>query len=86
MIKHLIQKAKFKFFEPDEVSGTVIHLPSVHFGLDKISPPARVCRLTSEQQRIELLEIQNQQLRADIARWENSSIGFAHEMRKLLTD
>ena len=38
------------------------------------------------QQRIELLEIQNRQLRADIAQWKNSSIGFARDMRKLLND
>ena len=86
MMMHLIRKAKIKFFEPDDAGGTVIHLPVGHLGPDPVAPFAGVRRLTVEQQRIELLEIQNQQLRADIAQWKNSSIGFARDMRKLLND
>lgn len=72
MMMQLIQKAKIKFFEPDDVSGPAVR--------------RMVNRMTVEQQRIELLENQIQQLRADIARWKNSSLGFAHEMRALLND
>ena len=86
MMMHLIRKAQIKFFEPDDAGGTVIHLPAGHLGPNSLAPFAVVRRLTAEQQRIELLEIQNQQLRADIAQWKNSSIGFAHDMRKLLND
>ncbi len=42
--------------------------------------------IAAEQQRIQLLETQNQQLRADIALLKNFSIGFAHEMQELLAD
>ena len=86
MMMHLIRKAKIKFFEPDETTGTVIHLPAGHLGLNPIAPSSVARHLTAQQQRIELLEIQNQQLRADIARCQNSSLGFAQEMRKLLLD
>ena len=86
MIKHLIQKAKTKFFEPGEASGIVIRLPTGHFGLNPTTAPSVAHRLTAAQQRIELLELQNQQLRADIARCKSSYIGFAHEMRRVLAE
>ena len=89
MIKHMIQRARIKFFEPGvsgEAGGTVIHLPAGHLALDPMAAPSGVRRLTAEQQRIELLETQNRQLRADIDRCRKSSLGFAHEMRRLLTD
>ena len=80
MMKQLIQKAKIKFFEPDEVSGLAVR---------RIASPfegAMLNRPSAEQQRIQHLENQIQQLRADVARWKNSSLCFAHEMRDLLTD
>ena len=86
MMMHLIRKAKIKFFEPDEARDTALYQPAGHLGVEPLAPPPRIRRLTAEQQRIELLEIQNRQLLADIIHWRNSSIGFAHEMRKLLND
>ena len=86
MIKQMIQKAKIKFFVPEEVAGLVTHLPS---GYPAPEPVTLLCvaqQLTAGQQRIELLESQNKQLRADIVSCRNTSIGFAHEMRRLLTD
>ena len=80
MMKQLIQKAKIRFFVPDEVSGPAVH---------RLTSPlqgAVLNRPSAEQQRIQLLENQIQQLRADVARWKNSSRCFAHEMRDLLTD
>ncbi|MBC7444983.1 MAG: hypothetical protein H7273_05860 [Polaromonas sp.] len=71
---------------PDEAGDAATHRPGGRLGLEPLAQAFRVRRLNAEQQRIELLEIQNRQLRADIARWKNSSIGFAHEMRKLLND
>ncbi|MDB5885100.1 MAG: hypothetical protein JWR74_1271 [Polaromonas sp.] len=89
MMKQLIQKAKIKFFEPDGVSGPEIYRMASH--LDGQAPPAPESPampggLSSEQQRIKLLENQIGQLRADIARCKNYSRRFAHEMRDLLTD
>lgn len=80
LMKQLIQKAKIKFFEPDEVSGPAVRRV--------VSAPegAVLNRLSAEQQRIQHLENQIQQLRADVARWKNSSLCFAHEVRDLLTD
>ena len=95
MIKHLIQKAKIKFFEAGDAGnvgdsgdagGTLIRLPVGHLGLNPMTPPSVMRRLNAAQQRIELLEVQNQQLRADIARCKSSYIGFAHEMRRLLAE
>ena len=86
MIKQFIQKAKIKFFEPDEPSGTVIHLPARQLEQDLVTSSCLGFHRTADQQRIKMLEIQNQQLRADIARCQNSSLGFAREMRKLLAD
>ena len=86
MIKHFIQKARIKFFEPGEVDGNTIYLTANRLGSDPVELPPPARQLTAEQQRIELLELQNQQLRADIAKCKSSSIGFAHEMRRLLTD
>ena len=86
MMMHLIRKAKIKFFEPNDADGTVIHPPAGHPGTNSAAPFVAVRRLTAEQQRIELLEIQNRQLRADIARWKNSSLVFAHDLRTLLND
>ena len=80
MMKQLIQKAKFRFFVPDEVSGPAVR---------RIASPLQgtmLNRPSAEQQRIQHLENQIQQLRADVARWKNSSRCFAHEMRDLLTD
>ena len=80
MMKQLIQKAKIKFFEPDEVSGPAVRRMA--------SPLERAVlnRPSPEQQRIQHLENQIQQLRADVARWKSSSLCFAHEVRDLLTD
>ena len=87
MMKQLIQKAKFKFFEPDDInSGPADHRTAVPFEADSLNRPAAASRLSAEQQRIEWLESQVRQLRADNARWKNSSLGFAHEMRALLND
>ena len=86
MIKQMIQKAKIKFFVPEEVAGPVTHLPAGYPAPTPVTLLYAVRPLTAEQQRIELLETQNQQLRAEIVRCRNSSIGFAHEMRRLLTD
>ena len=92
MIKHLIQKAKIKFFEAGDAGdsgdagATLIRLPVGHLGLNPMTPPSLMRRLNAAQQRIELLEVQNQQLRADIARCNSSYIGFAHEMRRLLAE
>ena len=80
MMKQLIQKAKFKFFEPDEVSGPMLR---------RLAGPlegAMLSRPSAEQQRIQHLENQIQQLRADVARWKKSSLCFAHEVRDLLAD
>lgn len=86
MMKRLIQKAKSKFFEPDEVSGPAARrIASLH-EVAIFNRPVTLQRLSAEQQRIQLLENQIQQLRADVARWKNSSLRFAHEMRDLLTD
>jgi polyhydroxyalkanoate synthesis regulator phasin len=80
MMKQLIQKAKSKFFEPDEVSGSMVR---------RIASPlegAMLNRPSAEQQRIQHLENQIQQLRADVARWKKSSLCLAHEVRDLLAD
>jgi len=86
MMKQLIQKAKVKFFEPDAVRAPaaqrIANHPEVGFG----HQPVIVNRLSAEQQRIELLEGQIRQLRADMARWKKTSVCFAQEMRDLLTD
>lgn len=86
MMKQLIHKAKIKFFEPDEVSGRQVRRIASPLEVDLLSWPASFNRLSPEQQRIQLLESQIQQLRADVARWKNSSLCFAQEMRNLLTD
>ena len=86
MMKQLIQKAKIKFFEPDEVSGPMVRRIASPLDMDFLNRPATLHRLSAEQQRIQLLENQIQQLRADVARWKNSSLCFAHEVRDLLTD
>ena len=80
MMKQLIQKAKIKFFEPDEVSGPMVRCIASPFEGGMLNRPS------AEQQRIQHLENQIQQLRADVARWKNSSLRFAHEVRDLLTD
>ncbi|MFZ3140534.1 hypothetical protein [Polaromonas sp.] len=86
-MKQLIQKAKFMLFEPDEVSET-----AARQGIGQQRPadipdqPLTGHWMSAEQQRIQLLESQNQQLRADIAVLKNFSIGFAQELRELLTD
>ena len=87
MMKQLIQKAKFRFFEPDGISsGSADHRTADPFETDSLSRPAAAGRLNPDQQRIEWLESQVRQLRADNAWWKNSSLGFAHEMRALLND
>jgi hypothetical protein len=43
-------------------------------------------QMTADQQRIRWLEIQNRQLQADIARWKNFSICFAHDVQESLKD
>lgn len=80
MMKQLIQKAKFKLFEPDEISGPAVRRMASPLGGGMLN------RSSAEQQRIQHLENQIQQLRADVARWKNSSLCFAHEVRDLLTD
>ena len=86
MLKQLIQKAKIKFFEGDEVSGSAVRRITGPLQPDMSSWPHTLNPLSAEQQRIQLLETQVQQLRADVARWKNSSQCFAREMRDLLTD
>ena len=87
MMKQLIQKAKFRFFEPDGISsGPADHRSADSFETDCLNRPATAGCLSDEQQRIKWLESQVRQLRADNARWKNSSLGFAHEMRALLND
>ncbi|CAN5252428.1 hypothetical protein BH10PSE16_BH10PSE16_34470 [soil metagenome] len=85
-MKQLIQKAKVMLFEPDEVSETVVWQMLDPFDADALDHSLTGHRMTAEQQRIQLLESQNQQLREDIAVLKNFSIGFAHELRELLTD
>lgn len=86
MMKQLIQKAKIKFFEPDEVSRSAVRRMASPLEVGILHTPVTLNRLSAEQQRIQHLENQIQQLRADVARWKNSSLCFAHEMRDLLTD
>lgn len=86
MMKQLIQKAKIRFFEPDEVSGPGVRRMAAPLQSDMSSWPLTLDQTSAEQQRIQSLENQIQQLRADVARWKNSSRCFAHEMRDLLTD
>ena len=86
IMKRLIQKAKIKFFEPDEVSRPGVRLEAGPLQPDMSSWPLILDQTSAEQQRIQFLENQIQQLRADVAQWKNSSRCFAHEMRDLLTD
>lgn len=86
MMKQLIQKAKTRFFESDELSGRRVRRIANPFDMDILERPALFSRPSAEQQRIELLENQIRQLRADMARWKSTSLGFAHEMRDLLND
>jgi len=86
MMKQLIQKAKIKFFEPDEVSRPMVRRLASPPEADMLNWPVTFNQLSAEQQRIQVLENQIQQLRADVARWKNSSLCFAHEVRNLLTD
>lgn len=85
MMKQLIQKAKIKFFEPGDISGRADRR-TANPVKDTLNRPDDASQLTAEQQRIEWLESQVRQLRAENARWKNSSLGFAHEMRALLND
>ena len=84
MMKQLIQKAKIKFFEPDGVGGPAVYRMTNPFEADPLFTPFRAG--SAEQQRIQLLEGQVRQLRADIAQWKSHSHRFACEMRELLTD
>ncbi len=86
MMKQLIQKAKIMFFEPDEVSGAAGRRSFPPLDAEYPGQPVTSHRTSAEQQRIELLEAQNQQLRADIDLLKNFSIGFAQEMQELLAD
>ncbi|MDB5845288.1 MAG: hypothetical protein JWP79_2598 [Polaromonas sp.] len=86
MMKQMMQKAKSRFFEPDEVSRPAALRIASPIDRGFSNRPVMLNRLSAEQQRIQLLETQVQQLRADVARWKNSSLGFAHEMRDLLND
>ena len=86
MMKQLIQKAKIRFFEPDEVNGSCVRPMAMPLQPDMSSWPLILDQTSAEQQRIQFLENQIQQLRADVAQWKNSSRCFAHEMRDLLTD
>ena len=80
MMKQLIQKAKIKFLDPDEVSEPVLHRMASPLGGEGLNRPS------AEQQHIQHLENQIQQLRADVAPWTNSSLCLAHEVRDLLAD
>ena len=84
MMKQLIQKAKIKFFEPDGVGRTAVYRLADLFEADPLVTPFKAG--STEQQRIQLLEGQVRQLRADIEQWKNCSHRFACEMRELLTD
>ena len=74
MMKQLIEQAKIRFFDANELSEAAVR---------RLASPGQ---LSAEQQRIKLLENQLHQLRCDMARWKNSSRCFAHEMRDLLND
>ena len=84
MMKQLIQKAKIKFFEPDGVGRPAVYRMANLFEAAPLTTPFRAS--SAEQQRIQLLEGQVRQLRADIEQWKNCSHRFAYEMRDLLTD
>lgn len=86
MMKQLIQKAKSKFFEPDEVISPAIRRIDSPHEVAILNRPVTLQRPSAEQQRIELIENQIQQLRADVARWKNLSLRFAYDMRDLLTE
>ena len=87
MMKQLIQKAKIKFFQPDDIaSGSALPYTASPLETGTLNRSMAAGRLTAEQVRIAWLERQVRQLRADNARWKNSSLGFAHEMRDLLND
>lgn len=86
MMKQLVHKAKTMFFEPDEVSRSMVQRMASPLESDRLDWPVAFTRLSAEQQRIQQLENQVQQLRAEVARWKNSSLCFAYEMRDLLTD
>lgn len=89
MIKQLIQKTRNMVFEPALLGGTTFRRTLDHIDADHSAQPLQpliVNRKTDEPQRIQLLETQNQQLRADVEMWKKASIGLAHELRELLTD
>jgi len=86
MIKQLIQKTRNMVFEPALLGGTTVRRALGHIDADNSGQPLMVNRKTDEPQRIQLLETQNQQLRADVEMWKKASIGLAHELRELLTD
>ena len=86
MLKQLIQKAKIRFFEAEEVSRSTVVCMAGSLQPDMSSWPLALNPTSADQQRIQLLENQLQQLRADVARCKNSSRRFAHEMRDLLAD
>ena len=86
MMKQLIQKAKTMIFEPIEVGEvTAVRRIASHLEVDHSGQPFIGNKMTPEQ-RIRLLELQNQQLRMDANMWKNTSLRFAHELRELLVD
>ena len=85
-MKQLIQQAKNMFLEPGQAQATTVRRIVGHLEVDQSGLPVIDYRTKNEQQRIQLLETQNQQLRMDIEMWKTSSLRFACELRELLTD
>jgi transposase len=86
MIRQWIQNTRNMVFEPALLSNTTSRRIHSQIDVDRSGQPILVNRKTDEQQRIRLLEIQNQQLRSDVEMWKKASISLARELRELLTD
>ncbi|MDB5930267.1 MAG: hypothetical protein JWR60_1974 [Polaromonas sp.] len=85
MMRQLIQKAKIMVFEHDEMFQGGVRRMATHLRLDPSGQPDIDRHMTPEQ-RIRLLEIQNQQLQVDVNLWKTTSLKFAQELRELLKD
>jgi len=83
MMRQLIHKARAMFFQP----GGAGAMHSLHYlRSEALEQQVMTSRMTAEQHRIRWLEMQNQQLEAEVARWKNLSICFAHDLRESLND
>jgi len=83
MMRQLIHKAKGMFFQPDEMGNAALR---GYLHSEAQEQYIMTSRMTAEQHRIRWLEIQNQQLEAEVARWKNLSICFARDLRDSLKD